>query len=114
MSRVRTPSAAVKVTVKGSAKVKVTVALGQKEPAEKKLKFGQGNAKLDDGIHTFSLPAGHFCPFADKCLSKADRETGRITDGPDTEFRCFSASNEVRGSVRAARWHNADLLRGKS
>ncbi len=28
------------------------------------LKFQKGNAKLDKSIHTFSLPAGHSCPFA--------------------------------------------------
>ena len=75
------------------------------------LKFGHGNAKLGKEVWTFSLPAGWFCPSADKCLSRADRKTGRITDGPNTEFRCFSASGELRTNVRAARWHNARLLK---
>lgn len=76
------------------------------------LKFGRGNAKLDDTIHTFSLPAGHTCPFADKCLSKADRTTGKLTDGKRTEFRCYAASMECRRpSVRNSRWHNFDLLK---
>ena len=76
-----------------------------------KLKFGKGNAKLDKKTATFSLPAGHTCPGADKCLSKADKDTGRITDGPDTEFRCFSASQEGRPGVRNSRWHNLRLLK---
>ena len=78
-----------------------------------RLKFFEGNAKLTN-IHTFSLPAGWSCPFAKDCLSRANRDTGRIQDGPNTVFRCFSASNEMRPSVRNARWHNLRLLRGKS
>ena len=40
------------------------------------------------GIHrdhgyTLNLPSGHSCPFASDCLSKADRVTGKITDGKE-------------------------------
>lgn len=76
--------------------------------------FGKGNAKLDEGIWTFSLPAGHFCPFAKQCQSRADRDTGRITDGPHTVFRCYSASEEMWPSIRNSRWRNAELLKGKT
>ena len=76
------------------------------------LTFGQGNAKLADIIHTFSLPAGWTCPSAKECLSKADMNTGRITDGKDCRFRCFAASNECRClSVRVARWRNFNALK---
>jgi hypothetical protein len=76
------------------------------------LKFQQGNAKLGKNIFTFSLPAGHACPFANECLSKADKLTGKLTDGPNTQFRCFAASAEaVYPNVRLARWHNFDLLK---
>lgn len=76
------------------------------------LKFGKGNSKLSKTIHTFSLPAGYTCMGADKCLAKANPETGKIKDGPNTEFRCFSASQEsLYPSVRKARWHNFNLLR---
>jgi len=76
------------------------------------LKFQQGNAKLGKNIYTFSLPAGHSCPFANDCLSKADKLTGKLTDGPNTQFRCFAASAEaVYPNVRLARWHNFDLLK---
>jgi hypothetical protein len=76
------------------------------------LKFQQGNAKLGKNIFTFSLPAGHACPFANDCLSKADKLTGKLTDGPNTQFRCFAASAEaVYPNVRLARWHNFDLLK---
>jgi hypothetical protein len=77
-----------------------------------KLKFGKGNAKLDKIVHTFSLPSGYTCPFAENCLSKADRENGKITDGLHTLYRCFSASQEsLYPAVRKARWHNFSLLR---
>jgi hypothetical protein len=48
-------------------------------------------------VYSFDLLSGHSCPFADKCLSKAVEtpEGRRIQDGPNTEFRCFSASQEV-------------------
>jgi len=78
----------------------------------KQLKFGKGNAKLSKDIYTFSLPAGHSCPFAHDCKTSADRKTGKITDGKDQVFRCFAASAEaVYPSTRAARWYNYDLLR---
>ena len=63
-------------------------------------------------VYTFSLPSGWSCPFAEDCSSKADRVTGKITDGKRTKFRCFSASDEARSpSARAQRWHNFDILR---
>ena len=63
-------------------------------------------------IYSFSLPSGYTCPFAVDCLSKADRITGKITDGKQTKFRCFSASDEARSpNARKQRWHNLDNLR---
>lgn len=77
-----------------------------------KLKFGKGNAKLSKDIYTFSLPAGHSCPFAFECKASADRSTGKIKDGKDQVFRCFAASQEaLYTNTRNARWHNYDLLR---
>ena len=83
------------------------------------LKFGDPNAKLKKMIRkmgltlkTFTLPAGHTCPAAKDCLSKADRVTGKVTDGPDTEFRCFMASAEARSpSLRKLVWHNLGLVK---
>jgi len=86
------------------------------------LKFGEPNAKLKAlakklkvKLKTFSLPSGWTCPAAKDCLSKADRETGKIQDGPDTEFRCFQARAEaVYPSLRKAVWHNFDLIKEAS
>jgi hypothetical protein len=88
------------------------------------LKFSpmRHNAKLAELIRrenlprgsgfTFSLPSGFSCPLAELCLSKADRRSGKIKDGPATQFRCFSASQEsLYPSVRAQRWHNLDQLK---
>ena len=83
------------------------------------LKFGEPNAKLKKMIKaklglrlkTFTLPAGHTCPGAKDCLSLADRITGKVTDGEETEFRCFMASAEARSpSLRKLAWHNLELL----
>lgn len=77
-----------------------------------KLSFSNGNAKLAKGIYTFSLPSGHTCPGALTCLSKANRATGKIQDGPQTSVRCFSASQEaLHTNVRKSRWRNFELLR---
>ena len=83
------------------------------------LKFGTPNAKLKKLIKklgltlvTFTLPAGHTCPAAKDCLSRANRQTGKIQDGPDTIFRCFAASAEATyPSLRAMVWHNFDLIK---
>jgi len=82
------------------------------------IRFGEPNAKLKAltkklklTLKTFSLPAGWSCPGAKDCLSKAERETGRITDGPNTEFRCFAASGEARSpSLRKMVWNNYNKI----
>lgn len=69
-----------------------------------KIYFGVGNAKLDKlakkyntKVYTFSTMSGHTCPYAKDCESRAVFNDGKwsIKDGPNTEFRCFSASQEV-------------------
>ncbi len=83
------------------------------------LKFGNPNAKLKalakklgKKLITFSIPSGWTCPAARECLSKADRHTGKITDGKDTQFRCFQASSEaVYPSLRQMVWHNFDSIK---
>jgi hypothetical protein len=75
------------------------------------LTFGNGNAKLNKTA-TFSLPAGFTCPGALKCLAFANRETGLLKDGSQTEFRCFAASQETfLTNVRVSRWNNFEALR---
>ena len=95
------------------------------------LKFSKANAKIEalktveelqpylDGgkrkIYSLDLLSGHSCPFAHDCLSKAVAdENGKrtIKDGPHTQFRCFSASQEVQyTNVYNLRQHNYDALK---
>ena len=86
------------------------------KPANAKLKRLQKALTAEYGrkpkIYGLSLPAGHSCPFAVGCLSKADKVTGKLTDGADMEFRCFEASIEAWSpSLRRLVWENFETLR---
>jgi hypothetical protein len=66
-------------------------------------------------VYSFDILSGHSCPFANECLSKIVEtpEGFRIQDGPNTEFRCFSASQEViYTNVRKLRSANFSELKG--
>jgi hypothetical protein len=77
-----------------------------------RLKFSRGNAKLGKETAIFSLPAGFTCPGADLCLSRANRITGKIKDGPHSQFRCYAATNEALfKNVRKSRWNNLTMLK---
>jgi len=76
-----------------------------------KLKFTFGNSKLINSIATFALPAGHSCPFAKECFSKANRLTGKILDGTHCHFRCFAAVEERYPAVRLMRWNNFEMIK---
>lgn len=57
-------------------------------------KIGRAMAK----VYSFDMLSGVDCPLAMLCRSKAKVGAGgrrTIQDGPDTQFRCFSASQEV-------------------
>ena len=85
------------------------------------LKFAVNNSKLTDTV-TFSMPAGHSCPYAKDCRSCGIRNPRKrhdigdkrkfiIQDGPHTIFRCFVAIEEVMyKEVRNARWWNYLLV----
>lgn len=63
-------------------------------------------------VASADLVCGYSCPCADKCKSYADRITGKLTDAPTCEYRCYGASLEAAfPSVRALHWNNFDLLR---
>ena len=89
---------------------------------KKKLHFAKPNIKLIKLkligfiVHSFSLLAGHTCPYAKDCLSKAILNvlTGKrtIEDGPNTKFRCYSASQETQyNAVYATRARNTEIMR---
>jgi len=104
----------VRVTVQSNSAMKVMVQVtGPPEQDRSPLRFGIGNAKLDPGIWTFSLPAGHACPKSRECRSQADRRDGTIRDGRQSRFRCYASTMEARhSSVRRSRWFNFERLKG--
>ena len=76
------------------------------------LNFQHGNAKLGRDIAILSLPAGHTCPFAKECRSSVNPDTGKISDGRDTKFRCYATTAEAMfPNIRKSRWNNLALLR---
>lgn len=80
-----------------------------------KITWNVGNSKLPKRIIHLSLPSGHTCPAADQCLSRADMITGKITDGKNTRYRCYAASQEaIYKHLRAQRWSNLFKLKGAS
>jgi len=65
-------------------------------------------------IYSLDLLSGWSCPGALKCMSKVVISDGkrRIRDGKCTEFRCFSASQEVLfPALYNLRKHNFDILK---
>ena len=96
------------------------------------MKFSKANAKIRElsncpsvasylagnrKVYSFDILSGWSCPFANICLSKAVEINGRrkIVDGPNTEIRCFSASQEVLfPAVYNSRMGNFTNLRGLS
>lgn len=69
---------------------------------------------FDPKAMSWSLPSGTTCPGAEQCLAKADRTTGKITNGPKQKFKCYSAQGERYPSVRSRYWANFDAVRGKT
>lgn len=67
--------------------------------------------------HEFNLPAGWSCPWAKNCLTKADRDTGKLVVRPDHDpdiddaYVCYAARAERYPSVRNTRWHNYSAVR---
>lgn len=93
------------------------------------LKFSKANAKLAQlssvpsitaylegkrKVYSLDLISGWSCPYALECKSKVvvSNGTRKVVDGQHTQFRCFSASQEVLyPAVYNLRKHNFDTLR---
>ena len=78
-------------------------------------KFSKGNSKLSKDTLIFDLPAGKSCPGAKDCLAFIIHESGKrhLVDGPESCFRCFAASNEVRFPAVSANRESNFLLAKK-
>lgn len=69
------------------------------------------NTKYYSGIvYEWNLPTGHTCPFADECLVKVDRHTGKF-ENKSNAYRCYAAAAERFPSARKSRWNNFDLVK---
>ena len=70
-------------------------------------------------VYSLDLLSGWSCPFASQCLSKVHsvqlpngKTARKVVDGKETEFRCFSASQEALfTNTYNLRKHNFDTLR---
>jgi hypothetical protein len=70
-------------------------------------------------VYSLDLLSGWSCPFAKECLSKVHsvqlpngKTARKVVDGKDTEFRCFSASQEALfTNTYNLRKYNFDALR---
>lgn len=77
--------------------------------------FTKANKYLfDPKAFSWNLPSGTTCPGALKCLAAANKNTGKVINGPHQEFKCYSATYERYPSVRARVWANFDAVKGKS
>lgn len=72
-------------------------------------RFLEGNRK----VYSVSTLAGHTCPYAQDCFSKVVEQNGsrKVQDGPLTEFRCYSVSEElIFKPVYEAHKFNTELI----
>lgn len=79
-----------------------------------KLTFGNGNAKIDSKIITFSLPAAITCPFAKDCKAKVVliNNKRKLIRDKNAKFQCFAAASELLfKNTFLARRYNLKLLR---
>jgi len=61
-------------------------------------------------VWEWNLPTGWSCPFAQECLVKVDRASGKF-DVHRGSYRCYAASAERFPGVRDSRWANFDLMK---
>tara|TARA_R110002126_G_scaffold36633_1_gene111180 strand:- start:4 stop:597 length:594 start_codon:yes stop_codon:yes gene_type:complete len=74
------------------------------------MKFIKKTKYYNGTVYEWNLPSGFTCPFADECLVKVDRNTGKF-DNKSKSYRCYSASAERFPGVRKSRWTNFDFVR---
>jgi len=61
-------------------------------------------------VYEWNLPTGFTCPFADECLVKVDRITGKF-ENKSKAYRCYAASAERFPGVRQHRWNNFEFAK---
>ena len=73
------------------------------------MKFIRKTSYYKGVVYEWNLPSGFTCPFADTCLVKVDRHTGKFRN-KSRDYRCYSAMQERFPAVRDHRWRNFDYL----
>lgn len=69
------------------------------------------NTKYYRGVvYEWNLPTGWTCPFAQECLVKVDKQTGKFQNQSNA-YRCYAASPERFPAVRKHRWDNFEYTK---
>lgn len=76
--------------------------------------YTDNNRYFNLPVYTWNLPSGFTCPAANECLAYADRKTGKIKNGQNQTFRCYSATTERYPAVREKAWKNFEAVKGKT
>ena len=71
------------------------------------MKFVRKTTYYSGVVYEFNLPTGWTCPFANECLVRVDRNTGKFENKSDA-YKCYAASAERFPGVRNHRWNNFD------
>lgn len=72
--------------------------------------FTKKTAYYTGTVYEYNLPTGWSCPFAEQCLVKVDKATGKMENRSDA-YRCYAAAAERFPGVRNSRWSNFELAR---
>jgi hypothetical protein len=69
--------------------------------------FVRKNTYYSTIVYEWNLPTGWTCPYANECLVKVDRKTGK-QDNRSKGYKCYSAAAERFPSARESRWGNLE------
>jgi hypothetical protein len=74
------------------------------------MKFVKNTRYYTGVVYEWNLPTGWTCPFAEQCLVKVDKETGKFQN-KSKEYRCYAANAERFPAVRNHRWKNFEYVK---
>jgi hypothetical protein len=74
------------------------------------MKFVKKTKYYTGTVYEWNLPTGFTCPFAEQCLVKVDRQTGKM-DNKSDQYRCYASSAERFPAVREHRWKNFEYVK---
>jgi hypothetical protein len=74
------------------------------------MKFVRKTTYYTGVVYEWNLPTGWTCPFADACLVKVDKNTGKFKN-ESHQYRCYAANAERFPGVRDHRWKNFEYVK---